>query len=318
MVAALEPNFAGFLMPETSEKIGDLVIVSIRDSTLVPFAELQEAWKQWGIAGVAVSKPGSVKKAFRKATPKGARDKRFYFMPYDGAARLNRMVDAVVLVESLDEVGRVDKQHKNLGVLCLRDDDSIEFESDYVTTPEAERFLQTIRTAFAQNLGKASPRQIRGMVIRALELSSKITYHDGVHLVPNQHLGNLDRIAAFVKWLDGFTRDEQTFFRIPYADTAETREDVKVVLKRSIEEECGQIIKEAHDFVRTRKNPSALSNGGKNKGLSMLAELGRLEAMITDFEDVLSEQQTFLKVALGAKRGLVEQILGFNQAPTAP
>jgi hypothetical protein len=297
--------------------LGELVIVSVRESTQVPFQALQDWWHANGFEGVPVPRQGNAKDAFRKATPKGAKDKRFYFMPYDGQARPEGVVDAVVLVESTDEGDRVGKRHRNWGNLLLTDQNTVTFESDYMLTTAAEGFLNQIRADYERNRNFASPRQVRGMVIRALEMASKLTYHDGVHLVPAVQSEKLDKICAFVEWLTGYSEDPQKLFRIPYADTPETRKDVRDVLQASVNDECDRVISEAREFVNSVKDPRKRI-GGRNKGQSLLIRLTELGGMIADYERVLSEQQDFLKVALGQKQGLVREILGLDAAGNLP
>lgn len=298
--------------------LGELIIVSIRESTAVPFAELAEAWNTnvagvlagHGLPAVAVPKQGNRKDAFRKATPKAPKEGgRFYFMAYDGKASYPDMVDAAVLVEAIDEVGRVDKQVRPLGVLWLHEDKTIRYQSDYRTTPAVERFLAEMQAAFDKNLDYANARQVRGMVNRALELGSKVTYHDGVHLIPTPKLDLLEGLKAFVEFTGAHTGGEpQKLVRIPYLDTDETRADLRGLLGQEIRHNVERILEEAEAFVTTRKDPHRVTAQG-NKGLTLVNELMLMGARIADYEQVLSEAQTRLKLYLQAQQVRCKEIL---------
>lgn len=313
MTMTMTPNVTlGSLALPGASILGELAIVSIREQTAVPFPALADLWAAHGVPGVTVPKQGNAKDAFRKATPKGKREGRFYFMAYDGGASLPGMVDACILVESLDNMGRVDKFHKNLGVLMLNTHNEIEYHCAYYTTEEAGRFLTEMQETFERNLNFASARQVRAMVIRALELSSKVSYHDGVYLIPQPQLGNLERIAQFVTALDAYAPVPQKLIRIPYLDTPETRADLKQMLAIEIETNVERILAEADEFVRTRKDPHKVTAAG-NKGLTLLQELTYLGGRIADYEATLNEAQLKLQVYLGAKQQLVRQLLGVPQ-----
>ncbi len=295
--------------PWPAAMAGHLVICSLREKIAIPHDELTRAWGHFGLPGLNLPKRRAPVDAFRKATPKQAKD-RFSFMPYKGAAKESGdMLAAVVVVASDDEIGRVDKRHRTLGILGLYDDGSsgeIRYDSDYVIDPAVRAFTRQIEVDYDRYLNHVDGSQVRHLIHRTLREVSALTYHNGVSLIPRVHGDVADRLAEFIRFLSSYAPTPNDVYVIPYLETETTRQDAKQILRSHIETEAGRILQAAQDFISGGGDPR---KRGPNTSQTLLTDLASLDVLLRDYEQTLAEVQIELGVYLGAKKQLVKQIL---------
>jgi hypothetical protein len=316
----------------TGRLIGELVIREVRDAIRIPAPRLREAWLAAGLSEAWISQKKGSRDAFNRATPKDQKLGAYTFMPYHGPARVEGMQRAAVLIRSDDAAERVGKEHLELGFVMLDAGDRIRFEHgpDLLRYPDleaqAEAFVETIRRDYQRFLGAYDGKDCGRMVARALAANASLEYHAGCYVLPLRNKRVVDALEQIFTVFDEHLpagSQPNVLHRIPYPETARTREQVRNVLREHIRAEAAGILVEAREFV-AKGGSMATAEGGKpprgdrHKAKTIMGKLADLHATLKAYEEQLRESQSEARLLLATNGDLIKTMLGARPAAPAP
>lgn len=263
--------------------LGRMLLLLIRESVSVPCEEFSTEWIQHGLNKAYLPSHRTPQDAFRRATPKKQWKNGTALLDYKGGQHVQEgSSNEVMMVYSKDSTSKVDINHINRAILFLKES-KIEVEPFGPLFESEIDFIRTIQKDYETSLSHFDGTQCRNAIQKVLETSSALNYRDGAYLIPREYFHIADALTGIIHFMNDYTMRQNVLWDIPYIDTKDTRQQIRLSLGAYIESTMKACLEEAINLKPTTRNVT------KSRKSTLITKLADVGLVIRTYEKTLGE-----------------------------
>lgn len=263
--------------------LGRMLIVLIRESVSIPYADFKESWINHGLNEAFLPRSRTPQDAFRRATPKKVWKNDRALMEYKGGQHLEKTTsNEVMMVYSKGANDKVDINHINRAVIYLQD-------GEVKDNPLAPLFdveismIDEIKKNYIIARDNIDGTQARTCLQQVLASVSALNYRDGVYLIPQEYFSVADSLTGFIQFMESYTgKGQNILWDIPYIDSEQTRSQIHTAIKLHIEYVSQQCLTESKSLQKTYSR-----NIIKSRRTTLITKLDDVRLILDTYERML-------------------------------